>query len=155
MGTRADFYIGKGISAEWIGSIAYDGGRDCLTQEMIFARDDKEFREATNAFLASRDDATLPRQGWPWPWDNSGTSDCSYWHFAGRLWDVQDKYGDGGPVYVPCDEPEPDWGADGQSEEEQNKGWLREREAVVFPDMKSIKKVTFGPRSGIMIFGSR
>ena len=25
MGTRADFYVGRGDAAEWIGSIAYDG----------------------------------------------------------------------------------------------------------------------------------
>ncbi len=153
MGTRADFYIGKGASAEWLGSIALDGDRSCLTQELVFSRNDQEFRDVVTAFLASRDDATVPSQGWPWPWDDSGTSDCSYWYFDGRLWDVHDKYGDGGPVYVPCDEPEPDWGADEQDEDEQSKQWLKDREAVVFPDMKALRNVTFGHRSGIITVG--
>ena len=25
MGTRADFYVGRGESAEWLGSVAWDG----------------------------------------------------------------------------------------------------------------------------------
>jgi hypothetical protein len=25
MGTRADFYIGRGTEAEWLGSVAWDG----------------------------------------------------------------------------------------------------------------------------------
>ena len=28
MGTRADFYIGKGTDAEWLGSIAWNGYPD-------------------------------------------------------------------------------------------------------------------------------
>lgn len=30
MGTRADFYVGTGANAEWLGSIAYDGHPDTI-----------------------------------------------------------------------------------------------------------------------------
>lgn len=83
MGTRADFYVGIGKSAEWIGSIAYDGYE--TSPEIEFATTESEYREAVHAFLQSRDDATFPDEGWPWPWNDSGTTDCSYWFYAGGL----------------------------------------------------------------------
>lgn len=67
MGTRADFYVGKGKDAEWLGSIAWDGGdidnqiRECQSPEA--------YRHAVESFLKERDDATWPKDGWPWPWE--------------------------------------------------------------------------------------
>lgn len=72
MGTRADFYVGRGETAEWIGSISWDG-----------------YRTAVAAFLAERDDATLPIELWPWPWENSQTTDYAY------AWDDRKVYGAG------------------------------------------------------------
>ena len=153
MGTRADFYVGKGRDAEWIGSIAWDGDRGGIDDAVLNAHTEPDFRAAVDKFFAPRDDATKPDQGWPWPWDDSATSDCSYWFFDGRCWDARgedDRYGD---VYAPCDEPEPDW--DSGDEKELYAAWLGSRERVEFPDMSARKNVTLGRRSGIMIFTSR
>ena len=80
MGTRADFYVGKNEQAEWIGSIAWGGyeyDKD-KNHPIAKAKTEKEYREAVKNELLSRDDATFPEMGWPWPWDNSGTTDYAY-----------------------------------------------------------------------------
>lgn len=83
MGTRADFYIGVGKEAEWLGSIAWDGNPESVAPGLHLdvvpdIASDADWRETVAAFLASRDDATLPDRGWPWPWDDSGTTDYTY-----------------------------------------------------------------------------
>lgn len=149
MGTRADFYAGKGVAAEWLGSIGWDGYRDGISKKVLEATTETEYRDEVTVFLQSRDDATYPKDGWPWPWDDSATSDCSYWFFDGQCWDAQ-----GSPdVYIPCKEKEPEWGND--DEEELQDKWLRGREQIEFPNMADRKNVTFGHRSGLMIIGSR
>lgn len=94
MGTRADFYVGRGTEAEWLGSIAWDGYPDGV---FTGKREDREYlpssiddeawwRTAVAEFLSRRDDATLPEQGWPWPWDDSNTTDYAYAFDAGQVW---------------------------------------------------------------------
>jgi len=141
MGTRADFYVGKGKNAEWLGSVAYDGYRSGMTAGILKAPNEDAFRKAVAIFLKDRDDATLPEQGWPWPWDDSGTTDCSYWFFDGHTWDVS-GYPKG--YYAPCDKPEPERYTD-----KDKKG------DVEYPDMSARKNVTLGPRSGVMIITGR
>lgn len=139
MGTRADFYAGKGKDAEWLGSIAWDG---CDTSDEIdAAKTEPEYREAVATFLASRDDATLPDQGWPWPWNNSGTTDCSYWFFDGRCWESL-----GAPDrYVPRGEMPED--------EDEQEAFIERFDRVEFPDMSARKNVTLGKRSGVIVVG--
>lgn len=91
MGTRADFYVGCGSGAEWIGSIAWDGYD--IPDTILKATSEQEYREAATNFFASRDDATLPEMGWPWPWDTSATTDCHYWYVDGKVLDG--SFGDG------------------------------------------------------------
>jgi hypothetical protein len=81
MGTRADFYIkeGKHLKQEdWKGSIAWDGYPDGIPTSLKKAKTKQGFMKALTAFLKKRDDATYPKEGWPWPWDNSGTTDYAY-----------------------------------------------------------------------------
>jgi hypothetical protein len=85
LGTRADFYIGKGKEAEWLGSIAWDGYPDGIDDDVLSATSEESYREAVTKFLTSRDDRTLPEQGWPWPWTNSRTTDYSYWFFDNKV----------------------------------------------------------------------
>lgn len=151
MGTRADFYAGKGPEAEWLGSIAWDGYRSGVSGYVLKAKTEKDYRKAVEVFLKSRDDATWPKDGWPWPWNDSGTSDCSYWFFDGKCWDVEGKYESSGAVFVPCDEPEPDWGEG--DEDAKREAWLKDRESVVFKDMTDKQNVTLGHRSGLLILG--
>lgn len=136
MGTRADFYVGKGKDAEWLGSIAWDGYE---TSEAIeTAKSDADFRAAVSTFLASRDDATLPDQGWPWPWNDSGTTDCSYWFFDGQCWEALGRP----DRYVPVSSlPE---------DESEHDAVIGRCELIEFPDMAARKNVTLGPRSGVI-----
>lgn len=138
MGTRADFYIGRGENAEWLGSIAWDGYPDGEWPASVSkARTEQEFRDAVAAMLSARDDATMPDQGWPWPWDTSHTTDWAYaWDGAvfgscfGRCWLTADEL-----LSDPDDRPQPD------------------EKQCVFPDMSKRKNVTLGKRSGLIVLG--
>lgn len=91
MGTRADFYVGTGKSAEWLGSVAWDGYEwaeepDCA---LLKAADEADFRASVAAIAKEREDWTNPEQGWPWPWNDSNTTDYIY-YFAGGKAHVND-----------------------------------------------------------------
>ncbi len=80
MGTRSDFYVGPADALEWIGTVGYDGYPDGLPKALMGARTKKGFRSAVEKEIASRDDGVFPDAGWPWPWNDSTTSDYGYWH---------------------------------------------------------------------------
>jgi hypothetical protein len=135
MGTRADFYVGQGKDAEWIGSIGWDGYPDGVADEVLQAVDADSFRAAVASFFASRSDVTLPEHGWPWPWNDSGTTDYSYWHFDGKTW------GSGfGHDLFPCDQDEP----------EEETGIA----CHDMPDMSARKSVAMDNRSGLIVIGA-
>lgn len=142
MGTRADFYIGRGAHAEWLGSIAWDGYPDGLTRTGVLTAETKEtFRTAVTAMLVSRDDGTVPAQGWPWPWNNSHTTDYSYAFDGSEVWVTNYGYRwYTARGYVGRDD---DYDGDGDGEKE-----------TVFPDMTPRQWVTLGKRSGILLIGS-
>lgn len=139
MGTRADFYAGRDGKAEWLGSVAWDGYRSGIPESLLSAKSEDDFRAQVAAFLRERDDATKPDQGWPWPWNDSGTTDCSYWFFDNQVWDEH------GGRYWACSVDLPD---DGTYDAE-----LLRRVKIAFPDMSRRKSVTFGARSGLIIIG--
>lgn len=146
MGTRADFYVGRGEQVEWLGSIAWDGNPASVGgggSVVLQAADRETWRHRLAAFLASRDDATLPEQGWPWPWNNSRTTDYAYAFDGdavyasafGHEWfrvDLEAEY---------CGEPVD------ESERDIPKN-------AVFPDMTARKDVTYGPRSGLIVLSA-
>lgn len=146
MGTRADFYVGRGKDAEWLGSIAWDGYPAGLTPDshnatkkedipntpVLIAKTEGEYRFAVNTLLASREDATRPEQGWPWPWNNSATTDYAYAFDDGQVWGTQ--FGKGW------------WPAIAEPKEHDDEA------NVEFPDMSSRKATTLGPRSGLLVF---
>lgn len=140
MGTRADFYLGKGKDAEWLGSIAWDGSE--IDEQIRSCTGPEAYRHAVESFLKERDDATWPKDGWPWPWDDSGTTDCSYWHFDGRTWEA--AHGD---VYVRCDQPYP------HDDEAAEAELLKNSAHIEYPNMKDKQNVTWGKRSGVMVVG--
>ncbi len=145
MGTRADFYVGKGKDAEWLGSIAWDGYREGISESILAATSEQFYRKAVADFLAERNDGTTPDMGWPWPWDDSGTTDCSYWFFDGKVWDATGRP----EIYTPCTEEAPDQDED----EDAYEAWREGKERVEFPDMSARKNVTFGRRSGLLVIG--
>jgi hypothetical protein len=133
MGTRADFYEGRGTDAEWLGSIAWDGYPEGLSDqpELLQATTAEGFKEAVAALLAERDDGTTPDQGWPWPWENSRTTDYAYAFDSGSVWASYF-----GHSWFPATEQEP--------EDETPKD-------AAFPDMSSRQRVTLGERSGLTV----
>jgi len=96
MGTRADFYVGRGKDAEWLGSIAMDGypHEPGHPVALLHITDRAKYRRAVRKILREVRHATTPDQGWPWPWENSQTTDYAYAFDVGR---------DGkGRVYASC-----------------------------------------------------
>ena len=87
MGTRADFYVGVGKNAEWLGSVAYDGYEwdEKPDSAIMSAKTEQDFRAAVLEELNGRDDATLPEHGWPWPWKDSNTTGYVYAFGDGRV----------------------------------------------------------------------
>ena len=133
MGTRADFYVGRGEKAEWLGSVAWDGYPDGMPDSIKNATEETGFRSVVATFLDGRDDATKPQDGWPWPWDTSHTTDYAY-----AL--------DGGKVHASSFGSA--WFDPLGAEPEEESG----DKSAVFPNMKDRKNVTFGRRSGMMVF---
>lgn len=141
MGTRADFYVGRGQDAEWLGSVAWDGYPSGFPTALMLHSDERTWRQAVKNILTEREDGTLPEQGWPWPWETSHTTDYAY-----AL--------DGGKVYGSCfgnewwpasDEPS-DY--DEEKDEEIPRADLP---ADAFPDMTDRKVPTLGKRSGVIV----
>lgn len=129
MGTRADFYVGKGKNAEWLGSIAYDGYPDGIPEGLLRAISEKGYREEVAGALVG-EEATLPEDGWPWPWEDSRTTDYAYAFFDGKV--LASNFG---RAWFDPLRPETNTG---------------EKKEVVFPNMKSQQNVALGPRSGVM-----
>ena len=110
MGTRADFYIGRGKNAKWLGSIAWDGHPDSINphsketeepyhgyirhkseewpagEHLFDSKTEDQFKQRLTRFFQYRDDVTLPEQGWPWPWENSNTTDYAYAYDEGKVY---------------------------------------------------------------------
>lgn len=127
MGTRADFYIGRGIEAKWLGSIAWDGSPDGMSKVFLNAKSETKFLVEIKK-LSKRDDWTKPEMGWPWPWETSHTTDYAYAYDNGTVY--ASNYG--GPWFV-ASEPRP---------------------RPEFPDMKNVQNVDYGARSGLItVFG--
>lgn len=150
MGTRGDFYIGRGKDAEWLGSTAWDsypGGLDeesDVSRTMLRATTEEQFREGVAKMAKVRDDFTPASNGWPWPWDDSATTDYAFAFedgkvFAsgfGRPWFEVDPESDhyGEPV-DPDDEHEP----------------ATQGPKPVFPNMRERKNVRLDGGSGLIV----
>lgn len=144
MGTRADFYVGK----EWLGSLGFDGYRIYEMEEkhandsednrycwaIITAKTEPEYRQAVSNLLRINDDASTPEHGWPWPWEDSRTTDRAY-VFDG---DETKAYAWGKAIIAGDDEAEGPEPAD---------GW---------PDMTAAQNVTIGTnRAGNILLVGR
>lgn len=134
MGTRADFYMGRGKDAEWLGSIAWDGYPEGIDKKILLAEIESEFRNFVSTFL-QREDGTLPEQGWPWPWEDSNTSDYAYAF-------------DNGVVYGTCFGHGWWVAKDGEPQDQEEDI----PKITDWPNMKDRQNVTLGKRSGLMVF---
>lgn len=136
MGTRADFYNGTGLKAKWIASIAWDGYPEGICERVIRAESEKDFHESLENFLQGRDDVSGPDHGWPWPWEDSRTTDYAY------CWDgekVQSYCFGHGPVPATI---VLDW---------DDEDGHYDCPKADFPDMTDVKNVTLGERSGVIV----
>lgn len=142
MGTRADFYVGRGLTAAWIGSIAWDGNPESIDAQILNCTSEAAFRHAVAGFLKDRDDKTLPEQGWPWPWQNSQTTDYAYAFEGEKVYASSFGY----DWFDPTKEQTED-----DHEERDAKG-----KVAVFPDMSAAKqREKFGAHSGVIVLGMR
>lgn len=86
-GTRADFYMGEGADAEWLGTVLYDGYPEGIDGRVFDASTEFEYRTAVSVFLTGRrSDTVLPMEGWPGSVKNSGDVHYAYAFLDGRVW---------------------------------------------------------------------
>jgi hypothetical protein len=154
MGTRADFYVGRGEKAEWLGSVAWDGyparafkrgvqDAGGIPIWVTSCKTEETYRAAVAKLLGSRDDSTRPEQGWPWPWETSSTTDYAYAFIQGRKGNPQ------GTVYTS------NFGSGWYNAARRNTPDKRHNPAT-FPDMsKAPQREKFGPHSGIVVVKAR
>lgn len=150
MGTRADFYSQTSAGLEWLGSIAWDGYPEGIPARVFDVKTDEEWRERVAKFIGGRDDGTKPEQGWPWPWEDSRTSDYAYC-FVGKIACFAATEGDGGlrkGVWVAVDDHEDYWNwRDATDMKPQPKF----HGGINYPNMKDKMRVTMGDRSGLLV----
>ncbi len=132
MGTRADFYVGRGKDATWLGSIAWDGFPKGNPASVLKANTQEEYEQRVQTLLGTLDHATKPEMGWPWPWDDSSLTDYAYAWDQGKI--LVSVFGS--PWFLAGDENP-----------------SVETPEAIFPDMSAKKKVTLGERSGLITFG--
>jgi hypothetical protein len=138
MGTRADFYLGKGLNSEWLGSIAWDGFPNNISRSLLKSNTLKKYEERLKKFFDNRDDVTLPKDGWPWPWNDSLTTDYSYAFYDDKVWCSCFGYFWFDPL--------------GEYPDEDNYPDLWKNKTCIFPNMNGQKNVTRGKRSGLILF---
>lgn len=126
MGTRADFYLGKGENAQWLGSIAWDGYPDGIDEAILKSKTKEHYIKKLRIFFSERDDVTLPRDGWPWPWEDSNTTDYAY---------AFDK----AKVSASCFGS--NWFDPLKQDDEGN--YSKTNEPAIFPNMEKIKNVKY------------
>lgn len=112
MNERADFYVGRGNDAEWLGSITWNGHPKGLAFESegvdlpilgttevtvssfrslggtktLTANTEEHFREGIKELAQSREDFVTPDKGWPWLWPSSALTDYAYAYDAGTVY---------------------------------------------------------------------
>lgn len=142
MGTRADFYLGRGRNAEWLGSIAYDGypyvfDRNGIPMNVLKSTDKLEFMHYLYLFFRKKDDYISTSNGWPWPWEDSRTTDYSYAF-------------DDGKVYVSCFGHKWKTWEDLKKEEPEEE----DEEKEEFPLMGPCEKINWNQQGLILIHGA-
>lgn len=144
MGTRADFYVGRGVNAQWLGSVAMDGYPDGPYALMVsVATTAEEFSALVESALEASGRGTRPADGWPWPWKTSATTDYAYAFDDGAVW--VSNFGGAWIQWVDGDRAGEVTGAAAAESYEQH------GKTAVFPDMTGVQRVTFGPRSGLIV----
>ncbi len=79
MSTKADFYVGTGKHAEWIGSLLKDGSVYYIPMDILIQVNKTMFEETVLEFLSLKE-GIIPDQGdgWIHPWSDSRVTDYVY-----------------------------------------------------------------------------
>lgn len=143
MGTRADFYLGRGRDAVWLGSFAWDGDPATVATRLSLdagqhIASEADWRESVAAMLKATADATYPEMGWPWPWEDSTTTDYAYAWVHPEAEVMVSCFGSPW-VELPVVLATPD-------------DWVDTRTSpAVFPNMKAIQNVRWDEGSGVIV----
>lgn len=146
MGTRADFYVGRGESAVWLGSVAYDGYPNGFKRwpDLFNAKAQEDWTERVREMLSEKRDASTPAHGWPWPWEDSNTTDYAYAFEDGVVYG--NRFGHG---WWPVLDGEAHQQS-GDCEEDCKGPHQPDAKPTPFPKM-STDTATMGPRSGMLL----
>jgi len=88
MGSKADFYIGTGQDAKWIGAVEQDGYPDAIPAGILIQVNEIMFEELVVDFLQSkRPRSFISSEGdkWPWLWADSSLTDYTYMFFNSKV----------------------------------------------------------------------
>lgn len=155
MGTRADYYLGRGPDAVWLGSISWDGypagifahKPGFISLDLI--SDDLSWSTAVETFLNGRDDSTMPEQGWPWPWEDSCTTDYAYAYDEGKIWGCSF-----GHEWFELDMEKTNGGEPLEDDEAEDYVYVPQPKTAVFPNMKDRQNVRLDGGSGLIIINA-
>ena len=111
-----------------------DGYPSGMPDDLLRATTEDEFCLALSVEATKRDDFTSPEMGWPWPWENSHTTDYAYALDEGKVWASCFGHSWFDPLE---DKPEDD-----------EKG-----KTTVFPNMTGCSATPGSKRSGIIVIG--
>ena len=142
MGTRADFYIGKGRDANWLGSVGMDGNPEDIARHLSLdlsqtIASENDWVESVNMVFTAHPEHTLPEMGWPWPWDDSNTTDYAYTYDEGKVW-------------VSCFGTR--WVSLRWALEEEDAWDKMEGSQLALPDMSAIKNIRYDSGNAPMMF---
>lgn len=99
MSTKADFYVGVGKNAEWIGSIVHNADPDEFDDPILTARSEKVFRLAIKELLDNRCDSIYPGSPKAQPLGNNAADYTYYFNkFQVRARDAK------GNLFIPSEE---------------------------------------------------
>ena len=84
---KADFYIGIGKNAKWIGSVIKYGHPTCGFDRILLLKNEIEYEETLIILLHKDNFGVIPEEdGWPHLWQDSQMTDYSYHLFNGKVW---------------------------------------------------------------------
>lgn len=146
MGTRADFYIRKDKDMEWLGSIGWDGYPGGIDKTVVYAATEEGFRRCVDHFFSQRKDVTLPDRGWPWPWEDSRTTDYAYIFEKDRVMASCFGY----PLFDPVEALRKE---EDDSEAESEEGEDEVKMEGYFPNMKDRQNIRYDNGSGALFIG--
>ncbi len=85
MGTRCDFYLGRGPLAQYLGSIGHDAYVDAMAERFEGIQTQDAFNARLTEVFAEYGEIKA-EHGWPWPWRDSHTTDTVVAFDGGQLW---------------------------------------------------------------------